>query len=398
MNFLFASMACILASLVSFWLMPTMTPAFLVAALGSIVWYGWKVRQQPPTKILADTPNADAVETFDYRFLQDFTDEINNQIGIVDSDLKQLQSILCDATGSLSSTVLSVGSDTGSQREALEKLIKELMEATSLEKQQSQAEDSSIRRYAKIANGTVSDLLTQMAEVRSASVVLSESFQGINQDFQEVMTYLGDITDINSQTNLLALNAAIEAARAGEAGRGFSVVADEVRALSVRTEEFSHRIREKIQSTEDKISTSMESLEAATNVNIEQSCESKEEMEQLWQELSSMHSLVMSQADHIESLSHRIQALVHEGILSLQFEDIARQLIEHINDRVLTINAFVESLMNGYLEFSNTQVDQVREDLREALRSQFSSVKSELDNLSKAVQQTSMDQGDVDLF
>jgi methyl-accepting chemotaxis protein len=395
MNLLFANMALILASLTSFWLLPNLTPVFLLVALGSTCWHWWRLRQKPMEKTLLDTQEGGQEDNFGRQFLQNFTEEIRYQVGIVDGDLKQLKNILCDATGSLSSTVLSVESDTGSQREALEKLIKELMEATSLEKQQSLDEESTIRRYAQVADDTVSGLLTQLGEVRSASLVLSESFKSINQDFQEVMAYLSDITDINSQTNLLALNAAIEAARAGEAGRGFSVVADEVRALSVRTEEFSHRIRDKIQSTEDKVSASMGSLETATNVNIQESSEAKEEMDKLCEGLSSMHVLVMSQADHIEQLSHRIQALVNKGILSLQFEDIARQLIEHINERVLTMNAFVESLMNGYLEFSDTQV---RAELQETLRSQFSSVKAQLDNLSKAVQQTSMNQGDVDLF
>ena len=145
------------------------------------------------------------------------------------------------------------------------------------------------------------------------------------------------VNEINSQTNLLALNAAIEAARAGEAGRGFSVVADEVRALSVRTDEFNQQIRQKIESTEEKINESMSSLEAATNVDLEKSEKARQSMEDIYKELQSTHKSVISQSENVDNLSQKIQTLVMEGILSLQFEDITRQLIEHIDERVSSL-------------------------------------------------------------
>ena len=127
--------------------------------------------------------------------------------------------------------------------------------ATATEQAESEANQS-----LEILNQSmaVSQALNQ--EIKGASTVIHK----LAQDTQNVNQILDVITSIAEQTNLLALNAAIEAARAGEQGRGFAVVADEVRELASRTSKSTTEIRELLNALTDAAGASVESMDSAS--------------------------------------------------------------------------------------------------------------------------------------
>lgn len=114
------------------------------------------------------------------------------------------------------------------------------------------------------ANAQISRMNSDIQNVAQTQQTLSDELQILSSQAQHVKGVLDIIGDIADQTNLLALNAAIEAARAGEHGRGFAVVADEVRKLAERTQESLSQINRTINTIVNAIMTSSQKMEKSS--------------------------------------------------------------------------------------------------------------------------------------
>lgn len=99
-------------------------------------------------------------------------------------------------------------------------------------------ESQSVRQVSELfdtSSSSLASIVASMEEMGNKMGGMTSSINGLSEKADSINKFVSTITSISDQTNLLALNAAIEAARAGDAGRGFSVVADEVRSLATET-------------------------------------------------------------------------------------------------------------------------------------------------------------------
>lgn len=175
------------------------------------------------------------------------------------------------------------------------------------------------------AQNTIKDLAQH---IDRAYIVI----KNLDEESNNIGSVLTVIRGIAEQTNLLALNAAIEAARAGEQGRGFAVVADEVRTLASRTQQSTEEIQQMIErlqkGSQDAVSA-MDTSKQSAESSVQQTEETKERLLAMKEAVGTIHSMNQQIAQAV-SEQHQVVGEVNNNITSIR--DVSQETNERAND------------------------------------------------------------------
>ncbi|KAF5084619.1 Methyl-accepting chemotaxis protein (MCP) signaling domain protein [anaerobic digester metagenome] len=209
------------------------------------------------------------------------------------------------------------------------------------------------RQRAQSGQKITDQSIEAIADVRKHTTTMSTGLHDLGSKAQDVGKILGIISDIADQTNLLALNAAIEAARAGEAGRGFAVVADEVRKLAEKTMQATMEVSSAVKGIQDSAQSNI-ALMDETDASVQQGVELVTQAGEALQEIVTQ---VMQTADMI-------------GIIATTAEKQSAAS-EEINGNIGTVDSIALDISNAMTELGVTarEVAQMAADLRETIAS-----------------------------
>ncbi len=203
------------------------------------------------------------------------------------------------------------------------------------------ASDSSTKalELAKSGDSVVQNTLSQMVLIKDAFENSSTAITSLSQQSKEIEDILSVIKGIADQTNLLALNAAIEAARAGEQGRGFAVVADEVRQLAGRTTEATSKVEGAIESMRRETESAV-TMMAEGGVKVEQGVEMTNDA------ASSLGNIITS----VDNVVEQIQAIA----ATAEEQSMTTAEVAQNTESVSSVSQQVENSISNVVNMSNT--------------------------------------------
>lgn len=220
-----------------------------------------------------------------------------------------------------------------------------------------------LQEVASSLGDTLTGLDGKITLLSSRGASMSTALNGVLGELKSVESSVAQIDKINRQTNLLALNAKIEAARAGEAGRGFSVVADEVRELAKTVNELSALIRGQIGTISSGLHASHDLLRDIASVDrSDESVDANARIKTIMRclvEQNARYAVVLQQT---AETTERINRDVSAAVVGMQFQDLAKQRLENVNGAIAAVGKVMGEMHDQTAHATGAEVAEQRAD------------------------------------
>lgn len=198
--------------------------------------------------------------------------------------------------------------------------------------------------FAEKVGRILDDYVKLFVDVSDKSVLAVHKIQDMVKQLDVMFDLTNDIRGIADQTNLLALNAAIEAARAGEAGRGFAVVADEVRKLSKNSNVLNEQIREQTEAAKVTMTNVQGVVGEIASLDMNIAINARGHLDAMIIELEEVNQRASEGVAKLSQLNVNISQEVNTAVTALQFADIISQAANKMESKLSEIRCIVDAV------------------------------------------------------
>lgn len=377
------------------WL-PSETSHWISVVIIAFLWIFKAFRAQSLAQLAEesrfDKTDAELLNSIDY-YMASMTACIEQESERFNMELEQLKVMLSDAVATMSDSFNSLYSLTSGQSTLVYSLVTDLEGAVGEENK-----GMNFSQFAAETDDVLRFFIDHILQISKQSMEMVAVINDVGGHMAHVEKLLGDVQKIADQTNLLALNAAIEAARAGEAGRGFAVVADEVRNLSKHSDRFSEQIKQVVNASKGNIQNAQTMIEVMASKDMNVAISSKASIDKMMTDISLLNAKIAKNINEVSQMTTNIESSVGKAVRGLQFEDMARQLIEHLQQNVNHFQAIRDEMHIGLGVFKTRNSNDWGQELQQGAARLHEMKQAWRTGGIKVVTQSSMDEGDVDLF